>query len=131
MKITDRCACCHEHTITRASPPGVGELEPAWDDMLLRKWSRDFKNPSCISACVAEASCDTSYFENILNVVREHIAMLIESSKTLERHFYILCWYIADLMCFENAHEPPVAVAIIHQDEAGLAFDCSTIAVKL
>ena len=49
--------------------------------------------------------------------------MLIESGKTPERHFYIFCWYIAYLMYFENTHEPPVAVAIIHQDEAGLAFD--------
>ena len=49
--------------------------------------------------------------------------MYIESGKTLERHFYIFCWHIADLMCLENAHEPPVVVAIIHRDEAGLAFD--------
>jgi len=55
--------------------------------------------------------------------------MLIEPRKTLERRFYIFCWYIADLLCFENAHEPPIAIAIIHQDEAvafddaGLAFD--------
>ena len=55
--------------------------------------------------------------------------MLIEPRKTLERRFYIFCWYIPDLLCSEDADEPPVAIAIIHQDEAvalddgGLAFN--------
>jgi hypothetical protein len=44
--------------------------------------------------------------------------MLIEPSKTLKRSLYIFCGYIPNFLCFENANEPPVAIAIIHQDEA-------------
>jgi hypothetical protein len=54
--------------------------------------------------------------------------MFIEPRETFEWSLYIFCWYITDFLCFEYANEPPVAIAIVHQDEtvafydAGLAF---------
>jgi hypothetical protein len=53
------------------------------------------------------------------------IAMLIEPSETLERCFDIFCRYIPNFLCFENANEPPVAIAIVHQDEAVALYNTS------
>jgi hypothetical protein len=64
-----------------------------------------------------------------------NISMLVEPGETFEWSLYVFSRYITDFLCFEYANEPPVAIAIVHQDETvafydtGLALDgrCETV----
>jgi len=62
--------------------------------------------------------------------------MFIEPCETLEWSLDIFSWYVANLLRLENTNEPPVAIAIVHQDEAiafydaGLALDSRSEAME-
>jgi hypothetical protein len=57
------------------------------------------------------------------------IAVLVETREPLEGRLDILSGDVANLLSLEDAHEPPVAVTVVHEDErvtlddAGLALD--------
>ena len=48
--------------------------------------------------------------------------MLVQSCETLEGGFNVFGRDVAYFLSFENANEPPVAVAVVHQEEA-VPFD--------
>ena len=48
--------------------------------------------------------------------------MLVQARQALKRRLDILRGYVADLLGLQDAHEPPVAVAVVHEKE-GVALD--------
>lgn len=62
--------------------------------------------------------------------------MLVEAREALEGRLDVLGGYVTYLLCLENAHEPPVAIAIVHEkkavafDDVGLALDSRCEAVQ-
>lgn len=54
--------------------------------------------------------------------------MFIQSSQPFERSFNVFSWNVTDFSSLEDSHEPPVAVAVIHEDEAvSLDHICLTL----
>jgi len=65
-----------------------------------------------------------------------NIAIFIEPCETFEWSPDVFSWYVANLLRPENTNEPPVAIAIVHQDEAvafynaGLTLDSRSEAME-
>lgn len=47
-----------------------------------------------------------------------HVAMFVESREALIRSFDVFSGNVPDLLRFQDANEPPVAVAIVHEKQA-------------
>jgi len=43
--------------------------------------------------------------------------MLVQACQTLERGFNVLRWDVSNLLSFKNAYEPPITIAVVHQDQ--------------
>lgn len=46
------------------------------------------------------------------------VSVFVEPGQTLEWSFNVLCWYITDLLGFEDPHQPPITIAVVHQEQA-------------
>ena len=85
---------------------------------------------SLISCCVARESCtyvstNAKQYELATHV---DILVLVQARQALKRRLDVLRGYVADLLGLQDAHEPPVAVAIVHEEKA-VTFDdvCLTL----
>ena len=64
------------------------------------------------------------------------VAVLVESGQTFEGRLDILGGNVTNFLGLEDANKPPVAVAVVHQEERialydiCLAFDCGSEAVE-
>ena len=65
-----------------------------------------------------------------------NVTVLVETGKTLKGRLYVFSRDIADVLCFEDADQPPVAVCVVHEeetvalDDAGLTLDGRSKAVE-
>lgn len=88
---------------------------------------------SASSACVADANCRiTNHQQPRLDATvydtHVYVAVLVETSQAFEGRFNVFGRNVSYFLGFQDTHQPPVAVAVVHQkqtvtlDDIGLAF---------